>query len=135
MLHRRDGARFPPDVTLGIQAKEFNLGFIRPENLVSHGLRVFCSDMRCQLWDLIQTGVGLSKLCHQLDLSQVNSNEVVEISRMINGNRMHLHSISSLIAVVLNVYVNKVFLFKKMYKMYKFINLFSLCHYGVLCVD
>ena len=37
MLHRRDGARFPPDVTLAIQAKEFNLGFIRPENLVSHG--------------------------------------------------------------------------------------------------
>ena len=35
MLHRRDGARFPPDVTLGIQAKEFNLGFTRPENLVS----------------------------------------------------------------------------------------------------
>ncbi|KAK6315699.1 hypothetical protein J4Q44_G00132230 [Coregonus suidteri] len=41
MLHRRDGARFPPNVTLGIQAKEFNLGFIRPQNLVSHGLRVF----------------------------------------------------------------------------------------------
>ena len=47
MLHRRDGigqvmsgAWFPPDVMLGIQAKEFNLGFIRPENLVSHGLRV-----------------------------------------------------------------------------------------------
>ena len=37
MLHCRNGARFPPDVTLGIQAKEFNLGFIRPENLVSHG--------------------------------------------------------------------------------------------------
>ena len=35
MLHRRDGARFPPDVTLGIQAKEFNLGFIKPEKLVS----------------------------------------------------------------------------------------------------
>ena len=30
ILHRRDSARFPPDVTLGIQAKEFNLGFIRP---------------------------------------------------------------------------------------------------------
>jgi hypothetical protein len=29
MLHRWDGARFPPDVTLGIQAKEFNLGFTR----------------------------------------------------------------------------------------------------------
>ena len=41
MLHCRDGARFLPDVTLGIQAKEFNLGFIRPENLVSNGLRVF----------------------------------------------------------------------------------------------
>jgi hypothetical protein len=42
MLHRRhsfgqvmSGAWFPPDVTLGIQAKEFNLGFIRPENLFS----------------------------------------------------------------------------------------------------
>ena len=40
MLHRRDGARFPPDVTLGIQAKEFNLGLIGPDNLVSHVLRV-----------------------------------------------------------------------------------------------
>ena len=40
MLRRRDGDRFPPDVKLGIQAKEFNLGFNRPENIVSHGLRV-----------------------------------------------------------------------------------------------
>ena len=40
MAHRRDGARFPQDVTLGIQVKSFNLGFIRPENLVSHGSRV-----------------------------------------------------------------------------------------------
>ena len=40
MIHRRDGARFPPDVTVSIQVKEFNLGFIRPQNLVSHGLRV-----------------------------------------------------------------------------------------------
>jgi hypothetical protein len=30
---------FPPDVMPRIQAKKFNLGFIRPENLVSHGLR------------------------------------------------------------------------------------------------
>ena len=37
MLHRRDGGRFPPDVTLGIQAKEFNLAFVRSENLVFHG--------------------------------------------------------------------------------------------------
>ena len=40
MLHRRDGARLTPDVMLGIQAKEFNLDFIRPKNLVSHVLRV-----------------------------------------------------------------------------------------------
>jgi len=46
-LHCRDvigqvmsSAWFPPDMTLGIQAKEFNLYFIRPENFVSHGLRV-----------------------------------------------------------------------------------------------
>jgi hypothetical protein len=35
-----NGAWFLPDVTFGIQAKEFNLGFIRPEKHVSHGLRV-----------------------------------------------------------------------------------------------
>ena len=47
MLHCRDGigqvmseAWFIPDMMFGIQAKEFNLCFIRPENLVSHGLRV-----------------------------------------------------------------------------------------------
>ena len=34
MLHSRDGARFPPDVTLGIQAKEFHLSFISPQNFV-----------------------------------------------------------------------------------------------------
>jgi hypothetical protein len=33
------------------------------------------------------------------------------ISRMINGNRMHLSSISSLIAKGLNTYANKVFMF------------------------
>ena len=33
------------------------------------------------------------------------------ISRMINGNRMHLSSISRLIAKGLNTYVNKVFMF------------------------
>jgi hypothetical protein len=44
MHHRREGigqvmssAWFPPDVTLDIQ---FNLGFIRPENLVSLGLKI-----------------------------------------------------------------------------------------------
>ncbi|XP_073681055.1 E3 ubiquitin-protein ligase Siah2-like [Garra rufa] len=35
-----NSAWFPPDMTLGNQAKEFNLCFIRPENFVSHALRV-----------------------------------------------------------------------------------------------
>ncbi|KAI3352457.1 hypothetical protein L3Q82_005411 [Scortum barcoo] len=46
MLHCRDGiglvmsgAWFPPNMTPGINAKEFNLCLIRPENFVSHGLR------------------------------------------------------------------------------------------------
>jgi hypothetical protein len=53
------------------------------------------------------------------------------ISRMINGNRMNLSSISSLIAKGLNTYVNKLFLFfifNAFAKMSK--NLFSLCHFG-----
>ncbi|KAM9428435.1 CREB-regulated transcription coactivator 1-like isoform 2-T2 [Salvelinus alpinus] len=55
------------------------------------------------------------------------------ISRMINGNRMHLSSISSLIAKGLNTYVNKVFLFFIFYTFANIsINLFSLWHYGVL---
>ena len=33
-------AWFPPDMTLRIKAKQFNLGVIRPENFVSHSLRV-----------------------------------------------------------------------------------------------
>ena len=58
------------------------------------------------------------------------------ISRMINGNRMHLSSISSLIAKGLNTYVSKLFLcficntFANISK-----NLVSLCHYGILVVD
>ena len=36
-LNRHPSLRFPPDVTLGIQAKEFNLAFVRSENLVFHG--------------------------------------------------------------------------------------------------
>ena len=47
MLHCWDGigqvmsgAWFPPDMTLRIEAKQLNLGFITPKNLVSHNLRV-----------------------------------------------------------------------------------------------
>ena len=38
MLPHKDGVWFPTYVMLGIQAKEFDLGFIRPDNLVSQGL-------------------------------------------------------------------------------------------------
>ena len=47
MLHRwngigqvMSGAWFPLDMMLRIEAKQFNLAFIRPENLHSHSLRV-----------------------------------------------------------------------------------------------
>ncbi|KAK6320820.1 hypothetical protein J4Q44_G00077960 [Coregonus suidteri] len=69
-------------------------------------------------------------MSNQLNLPQSSCRNV---SRMINGNRMHLSSISSLIAKGLNSYVNKVFLFfmlNAFAKMSK--NLFLLCHYGVL---
>lgn len=33
-------AWFPPNITPGIDAQEFNLCLIRPQNFVSHGLRV-----------------------------------------------------------------------------------------------
>jgi hypothetical protein len=55
------------------------------------------------------------------------------ILRMINGNRMYLSSISSLIAKGLNTYVNKVCFnfFYKFPKMSK--NLFMFCHIGDVC--
>ncbi|KAK3564285.1 hypothetical protein QTP86_012010 [Hemibagrus guttatus] len=39
------GAWFPPDMMLAIQAKEFNLCFIKPENFASHGLRVLQNNL------------------------------------------------------------------------------------------
>jgi hypothetical protein len=63
MLHRRDGDRFPPDVTLGIQAKEFNLGFIRPENVVSHGLKsILANTKRAVMCLLLRSGFRLATL-------------------------------------------------------------------------
>ena len=58
------------------------------------------------------------------------------ISRMINGNQMHLHPIMSLIAKGLNTYVNKVFIFLIL-NTFAYIsrNLFLCCYYGVLHVD
>jgi hypothetical protein len=52
--------------------------------------------------------VPFQMMSNQLNLPQVDSNQVV---RMINGNRMHMSLISSLIAKGLNTKYNKVFLF------------------------
>jgi hypothetical protein len=64
MLHSRDGigqvmssAWFPPDVTLGIQAKEFNLGLI---------------SLFCVLFQITS---------NQFNLKQVDSNQVTERSQ------------------------------------------------------
>ena len=73
MLQRRDGigqvmsgAWFPLDVTLGIQAKEYNLGFIKPESLVSNGLRVFkcllANSKRAVMCLLLRSGFHLATL-------------------------------------------------------------------------
>ena len=55
-------ARFPPDVTLGIQAKDFNLGFIRPEHLVSHGLRPLSAFRQTPCAFLLRSGFHLATL-------------------------------------------------------------------------
>ena len=66
MLHLRDGARFPPDVTLGIQDKEISLGSIIPENLVSHGqspLGAFLANSkRAVMCFLLRSGLRLATL-------------------------------------------------------------------------
>ena len=61
---------------------------------------------------------------------EFNTPSCGNMSRIINGNWMHLSSISSPIAKGLNTYVNRYLSFLYISK-----NLFSLCHYGVLCVD
>jgi len=57
------GAWFPPDMTLCIQAKEFNLCFIRPENFVSHGLRV----LQVPFGLLLRSGFRLATLPYRPD--------------------------------------------------------------------
>ena len=71
MLPRADGARFPPNVALGIQAKEFSLGFIRPENLGAHGLSVFrrllASSKGAGMCLLLRSGFRLAALPYTPD--------------------------------------------------------------------
>jgi hypothetical protein len=57
---------FLPDVTLGIPSKEFNLGFIRPENLVSHGQNLLGAFLANSKWAvmclLLRSGFRLATL-------------------------------------------------------------------------
>ena len=43
----------------------------------------FCDDMRCQIWDLIDRCVPFQIMSNQFNLPQVDSNQVVETSRMM----------------------------------------------------
>ena len=56
MIHHRDGARFPPDVPLGIQAKEFNRGCDSPDNLVSQAEML-------SFWNVLQSPQSTRELC------------------------------------------------------------------------
>ena len=114
---------FPRSVPRHTLVSELYREFLRPYGLV------FCSDMHCQLWDLICAFPNIFQSIEFITggLQSCYRN----FSRMINGNRMHVSSISSLVAK--GTYVNQVFMFFKCVNTFK--NLFSLCHYGVLCVD
>ncbi len=50
---------------LGVQAKEFNLCFIRPENFVTHGLRVLQVPLGMCL--LLRSGFSLATLPYRRD--------------------------------------------------------------------
>jgi hypothetical protein len=66
MLHRRGWCQVSSLRNACIQAKEFNLGFIRPENLVSHGLIVFrcllANSKRAVMYLLLKSGFRLATL-------------------------------------------------------------------------
>jgi hypothetical protein len=94
--------------------------FLQPHGLVSAlTFTVNCGTLHRQV-------CAFQIMSNQLKLPQVDSNQVLEKSRMINGNRMHLSSIASLIT-------KRVWILMQMFCISK--NLFSHCHYGVLCVD
>lgn len=40
------GDSFLPDIKFRNEAKQFNLGFIRPDNLVPRGFHLFCTEER-----------------------------------------------------------------------------------------
>ena len=107
MLHRRDGA------TTMLHCRDGAIGLCRGTSLGA--LLTIPSTswlaVTCQLWDLIQTGVCLPKSCPINLIYHRWTQSCRNLSRMINGNRMHLSSISSLITMGLNTYVNSFYIF------------------------
>ena len=94
---RNVGAPFPRSVPRHSLVSELYGQFLQPHGLVlSLTCTVNCGTLYRQVCAFPTCGLQLT--CRN-------------ISRMINGNRMHLSWISSLIAKGLNIYVNKVFLF------------------------
>jgi hypothetical protein len=78
----RDSARFPPDVTLGIQTKEFDLGFIRPNNLVSHVQRcLLANSKRAVMCLLLRSGFRLVTLPWRPDWW--NPAEIVDLLKVL----------------------------------------------------
>ncbi|KAK3572260.1 hypothetical protein QTP86_029526 [Hemibagrus guttatus] len=90
MLHCRDGigqvmsgAWFPPDMTLATQAKEFNLCFIRPENFVSHGMRVLQISSVSQDFLMLQQKLNQIIMAHQINPT---SNGMFTRGQVVNGS-------------------------------------------------
>jgi hypothetical protein len=90
---------FPRSVPLHNPVSELYRQFFWPHGLV---FALTCT---------VNWQVRLSKSCPINGIYYRWTPSCINISRMINGNRMHLSSISSVIANSLHTYVNKVFLF------------------------
>jgi hypothetical protein len=96
--------------------------------LLPHGL-VFALTWTVNCGTLYRQVCVLPNHVQSTEFSTGLQSSCENISRMMNGNRMHMSSISSLIAKGLNTYVNTVFLF------FIFANILKTClfllrHYG-----
>jgi hypothetical protein len=93
---------------------EFYWQFLQPHGLVfALTCTVNCGTLYRQVCAFPNHVQSIEFTTGELQLSCRN------ISRMTNGNRMHLSSILSLIAKGLNIYVNKVFLFFLFFYIFK----------------
>ena len=83
-------ACFPPDMTLRTEARQYSIGFTRPEKVVSHNLRNF-------RWFFLQTPTGnVSVTENRLHLVTAIKPRLVEswTDGCLSGSFSHLHKIS-----------------------------------------